>query len=161
MKKIINGRKYDSDTAKELGSYSNYGSWNDFNHFEETLYQKRNGEFFLFGEGGAMTKYREPEGQNCWTGGSRIVPISDDKARKWAEKYLEVDEYESIFGEVSEDETPGKTTVVLCVNGEKWNIAKAAAEEKGIGVSEYIESLISRTCTLYHQEEGQEPGESK
>ena len=37
MRKIINGRKYDTDTAQELGYYSNYGSWNDFNHFEETL----------------------------------------------------------------------------------------------------------------------------
>ena len=119
MKKIINGRKYDTETAQELGHYSNYGSWNDFNHFEETLYQKRNGEFFLFGEGGPMTSYRVPEGQNGWTGGRQIIPISEDKARKWAEKYLEVDEYESVFGEVSEDEITGKATVSLCVSEEK------------------------------------------
>lgn len=52
MKKIINGKKYDTDTAKEVG-YSNNGLLStDIDYIEETLYQKKTGEFFLYGEGG-------------------------------------------------------------------------------------------------------------
>ena len=63
MKKIINGKKYDTDTAQELASWDNGGGWRDFHHCEETLYRKKTGEFFLFGEGGPMTKYAVSTGQ--------------------------------------------------------------------------------------------------
>ena len=59
MKKIINGKKYDTATAHECGTWSNAGSWRDFSHIEETLYRKRTGEFFLFGEGGPMTRFEK------------------------------------------------------------------------------------------------------
>ena len=140
MKKIINGKVYDTDKAKELGTYSNAGGWNDFNHYEETLYQKRTGEFFLFGEGGPMTRYAEAEGQNSWSGGRRIMPMSYDEARQWAEENLSADEYEEIFGAI--DETGAKMTVTLSVDSGKWESAKREAAKRGIGISEYIESLI-------------------
>ena len=56
MKKIINGRKYDTETAKEIGYWSNGYPCSDFNHCEETLYLKKTGEYFLYGEGGALTE---------------------------------------------------------------------------------------------------------
>lgn len=140
MKKIINGKVYDTEKAKELGTYSNAGGWRDFNHFEETLYQKRTGEFFLFGEGGPMTRYAEAEGQNSWSGGRRIMPMSYDEARKWAEEHLNADEYEEIFGVV--DESGAKIVVTLSVDSGKWEAAKREAAKKGCGISEYIESLL-------------------
>ena len=140
MKKIINGKVYDTEKAKELGTYSNAGGWRDFNHFEETLYQKRTGEFFLFGEGGPMTRYAEAEGQNSWSGGRRIMPMSYDEARKWAEEHLNADEYEEIFGAI--DESGAKIVVTLSVDSGKWEAAKREAAKKGCGISEYIESLL-------------------
>lgn len=140
MKKIINGKVYDTDKAKELGAYSNGGGWRDFNHFEETLYQKRTGEFFLFGEGGPMTRYAEAEGQNSWSGGRRIMPMSYDEAKQWAEENLDADEYEEIFGAI--DESGAKMTVTLSVDSGKWEVAKREAAKRGIGISEYIESLL-------------------
>ena len=89
MKKVINGRMYNTDTAKLVASYANGGGWGDFHHFEEGLYQKKTGEFFLHGEGGAKTAYSRQIDCNCWT-------------KKWAEKYCTGDEYEAIFGEVEE-----------------------------------------------------------
>lgn len=142
MKKIINGKVYDTKKAKEMGAYANYGSWRDFNHLEETLYKKKTGEFFLFGEGGPATRYAEPEGQNSWSGGSRIMPMTYDEAKEWAEKHLDADEYEEIFGEIVEDEDAAKQTVSISVSPAKWELAKRIAAQKGIGVSEYIESLI-------------------
>ena len=142
MKKIINGRVYDTDKARELGTYANAGDWRDFSHLEETLYRKKTGEYFLFGEGGPATKYAEAEGQNSWTGGRRIMPMTYDEAREWAEEHLTADEYEAIFGEIVEDDGAGKQVVSISVSPAKWEQAKREAAKRGIGISEYIESLI-------------------
>lgn len=142
MKKIINGRVYDTEKAKELGTYANYGSWSDFSHLEETLYRKKTGEYFLLGEGGPATKYAKPVDVNSWSGGERIMPMSYDEAREWAEKHLDADEYEAIFGEIVEDDGAGKQVVSISVNPSKWEQAKREAARRGIGISEYIESLL-------------------
>lgn len=142
MKKIISGKVYDTEKAKELGMYANYGNWRDFNHIEETLYRKKTGEFFLFGEGGPNTKYAERVESNSWTGGSRIMPMSYDEAKAWAEEHLTADEYEEIFGEIVEDDGSGKQVVSISVSPARWELAKREAAKRGIGISEYIESLI-------------------
>lgn len=46
MKKIINGKKYDTSTAKYLGEYD-FGYQSSFNWYREELYEKKTGEFFL------------------------------------------------------------------------------------------------------------------
>lgn len=103
MKKIINGKKYDTSTARECGSYWNGCSPNDFNYVKETLYQKRTGEFFLYGKGGAMSRYAETvQGDNGYIAGEAIIPYTDDDAKSWVEKYLDVTSYEELFGEVAE-----------------------------------------------------------
>lgn len=102
MKQIINGKKYNTETAKEVGRWSNNCSYRDFNYCEETLYRKKTGEYFLYGMGGAMSKYSQSCGQNTWSSGEEINPMTESEARDWAEKYLTADEYEEIFGEVEE-----------------------------------------------------------
>ncbi|MCD8324502.1 MAG: hypothetical protein LUC32_06090 [Clostridiales bacterium] len=103
MKKIINGKKYDTETAERIGVYQSRENRHDFNCIVETLYRKRTtGEFFLYGEGGPQTKYAKLVDQNWWSGSAEIIPFNDDKARAWAEKYLDGDRYEEIFGEVDE-----------------------------------------------------------
>lgn len=58
MKKIIEGKMYNTETATYIGRYrTDTMSRRDFRYLEEELYQKRTKEFFLCGEGGAMTKY--------------------------------------------------------------------------------------------------------
>ena len=107
MKKIINGKSYDTATAKRIGSvWSSTEYVTDFNFYCEQLYKKRTGEYFLFGEGNAASKYSKSEGNNTWSGGSAIIPLTYDAAREWAEEHLDADEYESEFGAVDEsDET--------------------------------------------------------
>lgn len=102
MKKIINGKKYDTETAKAVAYDRNGYSYRDFKWWEETLYQKKTGEFFLHGQGGAMSKYAKSCGQNSWCGGSEIIPMTLDEASKWAEEHIDGDVYENIFGEVEE-----------------------------------------------------------
>lgn len=101
MKKIINGKKYDTTTANRIGYYNNGYPYTDFRWCEETLYRKSTGEYFLFGEGGAMSEYAK-ELFDKITHGSEITPIDEDYAREWCEKNLSVEMYEEIFGEVQE-----------------------------------------------------------
>ena len=101
MKKIIKGKMYDTETAAEIGSWWNGLSTRDFNHVRETLYRKKTGEYFLHGEGGPMTSYRERWG-DMWGDGESIVPMTEAEARNWAERRLTAEEYIEAFGEVEE-----------------------------------------------------------
>lgn len=102
MKKIINGKKYDTDTAEyQARTWSNVGM-NDYGYWEEALYRKRTGEYFLHCTGNAASRYARQVAQNEWTGGEVIRPMSFEAVQKWAEENLEVYKYEAIFGRVSE-----------------------------------------------------------
>lgn len=102
MKKIINGRKYDTETAIEIDSFDDKLGSSNFRHIEETLYRKKTGEFFLYGSGGPASKYRVTIGTNWWSGGESIVPLTDDEAKEWAEQHMSAEAYESLFGVVEE-----------------------------------------------------------
>ena len=82
MNKIINGRKYDTATAKEIYESSSQSVRG------MTLYQKKTGEFFLF----------------CWDSfGSRsIQPMTEERAKEWLADFASADEYEKVFGPVKE-----------------------------------------------------------
>ncbi len=101
MKKIINGKKYDTNTARFIG-YAGYSYPGDLSFWLERLYRKKTGEFFLHGVGGAMSKYAHRAGLNEWSGGEEIIPLSPEEARKWAEEHLNADEYELAFGKIEE-----------------------------------------------------------
>lgn len=100
MKKIINGRKYDTNTAQEIDSYTAHvGS---FQYVREILYRKKNGEFFIYGEGGPASGYAVSIDYNSWSGGQAIRPMTETNARLWLENHSDVCTYESVFGEVEE-----------------------------------------------------------
>lgn len=139
MNKIINGKRYDTETAKAL-AFDSYSNPSDFNYWSETLYQKRTGEFFLHGEGGAMSKYAESAGQNEWSGGEEIIPLSVDSAQEWAEEHLSADEYEDIFGETSEDGSKHGVLISMTANTEKLLLRLAA--EEGCSKSDLVERAI-------------------
>lgn len=141
MQKIIKGKKYNTETAEEVGSWWNGRSTRDFSYCKERLYKKRTGEFFLYGIGGPMTKYKRYIDANSWEGGEQIIPMSFDEARDWAEEHLEAEEYEAIFGEVSEDgETKGVLYSLPISAIEK---VKRVATERRCSASKVIEDLIS------------------
>lgn len=137
MKKIINGKRYDTETANNCG-YDSYGNCTDFGWLKETLYQKRTGEFFLHGQGGARTKYGRLAGRNLWSDGEQIIPLTVEAAQKWAEEHLDADAYEKLFGEASEDAAPGLCRLNLCVPTDMADRLKAAALDQGISVSDLI-----------------------
>ncbi len=99
MKKRINGRIYDTDVAKIIGSITNGFPMSDFRYYYESLYLKRNGEYFIYSEGGPMSKAAEYYEESDSTGyGEHIKPISIEDAKKWIknkeEGNLHLDDYE-------------------------------------------------------------------
>lgn len=97
MKKIINGRLYDTDTAIEIGSWDNGERCWDFDYVMETLYKTPKGQYFFYAWGGARTAYAERCGSDHFCEGSRIELLSEEEARKFAEEKLTADEYLSEF----------------------------------------------------------------
>lgn len=140
MKKIINNRLYDTDSAKLVGHWDNGRYGRDLDRCAEDLYRKRTGEFFLHGDGGARSKYAVSNGNNNWSGGEQIIPLSYEAAREWAEEHLTSDAYETVFGPVVEDGS--RATLTLSLSASAIERAKRAAAQRGVSLSAYIESLI-------------------
>lgn len=117
MKTTIKGKVYDTEKASKCGS----------NGKTEELFCKKTGEFFLHKTGGALTP--------------TITPLSYDEAKRWAEKHLTEDGYNSIFGEVAEDDS--KVALNLYLHKSSVAKAKREAAKAGTTVSEYVEQLIA------------------
>jgi hypothetical protein len=96
MKKIIDGKRYDSEKAERVAGFQNGLGASDFRYIFEDLYRTASGSWFLHGEGGAMTEYSKPDGDG-WTGGSDIHPLDEEEARKWLEDRDDIGALEKYF----------------------------------------------------------------
>lgn len=133
MNKIINGKRYNTATAEMVGEWSSDLSRTNFHWCEETLYRKRTGEFFIHGVGGPATQYsRYYDG--CSYGDEKIIPLSQEEAREWAEEKLSTEEYEKIF-EVA-DENYRVFTILF--NQSMYDELKAEAEYQGTPIKDII-----------------------
>jgi hypothetical protein len=103
MKQIINGKRYNTDTATLLHEWSNDYYGNDFRWCEESLYKTKSGNYFLTGSGGPMSKYSRSCGSNTVCGGSGLEPISRKEAITWLEDHDGTEELEEHFGTVIQD----------------------------------------------------------
>lgn len=140
MKKIIRNKVYDTATAQKLGEWDNGHYTNDFQYCAETLYKKRTGEYFLHGEGHAMSKYASHSGDSSgW--GEKIIPLTYDEAQKWAEEHLDADDYISIFGEPVEDDS--LCALNLTLSASAVSKFRLAAQRQQISQRELMERLIS------------------
>jgi hypothetical protein len=140
MKKIINGKKYNTETARKLGSIcKNDGS---LEYWCEELYVKRNGEYFLYGEGGAGSRYARSLDNGNWGGGEDIIPLTYDAARKWAERHLSADRYEEIFGEIPEDDSV--TRLNLTLPAALVERVRRAAAEEGVNLTTYVIAKLEK-----------------
>ena len=139
MKKIIGQKRYDTDTAQEVGTYT-CSNRSDFHYIKEVLYRKKTGEFFLHGEGGAASKYAETIEQNAWRGGEKIIPMPYEAAQVWAEERLTGDDYEAIFGEVAEDD--GHEQIGCTVTAAAAAMLRRMSSTRGQTTGEIIEALV-------------------
>lgn len=99
MKKIINKKTYNTETAIEIASWDNNRSRTDFDFCEEVLYKTKRGDYFLYGEGGAATMYAKYNGLDSTYGSWNIIPYSENDAKKWLEERDKTEAYIAEFGE--------------------------------------------------------------
>jgi len=147
MKRIIKGKVYNTKTAQKLTSYWNELSPTDFNHLTETLYRKKTGEYFLHGEGGAMTRYSEARG-DMRGGGEGIVPLTYAEAQEWAERHMTSDAYVAEFGDPGEGEGEDVRFTVLLSPGVHEKLRRLQAET-GESMSTIAGQLIERHIDSY------------
>lgn len=105
MKKIIKNKVYNTDTAKLIGARRcDNPSLSAYGFKEESLYQKKTGEYFLLGVGGPDDKYKTRNRTGLTAESTRIIPVLYDEAREWAEAVLPPEKYGQHFGELAMDE---------------------------------------------------------
>ena len=140
MKRIIDGRTYDTDTARRVGGTDNGVAYGDLDYEMETLYRKRTGEYFIHGEGGARTRYATQDCLGGWTGGDAVTPLPYETARRCAESNLDADMYESEFGVPDEGGEP--VQVLAKVSPAARARLDAECSRTGQARSAIVESLL-------------------
>lgn len=98
MIRIIDGKRYNTETAELLAEWNNGLGPSDFHNCSEELYKTKKGCYFICGDGGALSKYSKPCGSNSWRGGCDIIVLTKQEAMEWLE--------DKNFPSVIEDEFP-------------------------------------------------------
>jgi len=102
MKRIIAGKRYDTETAEMVHS-DQYSSLGDFHYWREELYRTKKGAWFIHGEGGPMSGYAVAVGNNTTSGSSNLRPVSAGDARHWLEEHKGDNALEKYFPGQIED----------------------------------------------------------
>ncbi len=88
MKRVHEGRVYDTDTAEQLHHWESPANPGDFQHYEEALYRTKKGNYFIAGSGGPMSPYAEALGGGSTGGSSGLRPLEfADEAVEWLEEH--------------------------------------------------------------------------
>lgn len=77
---IIDGKRYDTETADCVYAWSNNHFVSDLGHRSKSLYRTKSGAWFLHHEGGAMSDMAVSVGSNEYGGSEKIEPVSEDDA---------------------------------------------------------------------------------
>ena len=84
MKATINGRRFDTSTARKLAEVS-HGHPGDPGRYVKTLYQTpRSRAYFLACEGGPGSRYAVSVRPGEWRAGHKITPLTAEDAMRWA-----------------------------------------------------------------------------
>lgn len=140
MKKTIAGRTYDPQSAKWIAEHVENARDDDL-YTCESLYRKRNGEFFLHCEGGKKSRYSDFN-SITWEPdvGFEIVPLSYDAAKQWAQKYCTPDAMAQIFGNKNTDE---RTNLTLSLRKATVEQLRRLAADQRTTMSNIVEKLVN------------------
>ena len=141
MKRIIDGKRYDTSTAEEVAT-ATHGYRREFSYYEETLYCKRTGEYFLYGYGHGESKYAK-QVLGAWGPGEDIIPMTYEQAREWAERNLDAEEYEREFGEVPESD--GEDVVLsVRVSPATRETLRRLSKQTGRSQGDVLDEIVAR-----------------
>lgn len=130
MYKIINGRRYGTETASFIAEWSNEFDCSDPEHAREALYKKRDGSYFLHGVGGSLSRFPK----------ENILPISYDEARAWAKRYADPEIFDREFS--GADTKP--VNLLIRAPQSVVNEFKRLTAEKGLTSGELLAELLKR-----------------
>lgn len=102
MKRIINGKTYNTETATLICDTSNEYSRSDFQFEDSDLYVTKKGAYFIAGSGGCLNRFARSV-SNGWVGDNGIIPISREDALTECEKHGSTDDIEGFFADMVED----------------------------------------------------------
>lgn len=91
--KIINGKRYNTETAEHICYHGNNLGKSDFNAINMDLYRTPKGAWFVQGWGGAATRYHHQDG-GMYSGQESIWPVSNQEAQSIMEDAGAVDALE-------------------------------------------------------------------
>lgn len=115
MKKHINNKMYDTETARKCGSYTQDST-------SEKLYVKKTGEFFV-----VLNAYDTEQ----------IIPVSYAEAETWAKRHMTSEKYNEIFGDIADN-----SAISIKITRSAYQKVKRKAHESGTSVSKCLEELI-------------------
>jgi hypothetical protein len=78
MKRIIDGLTYNTETAT-LVLDRGWGYGGDFGKIDEGIYVTKHGRWFRSGNGGPASVYAQRV-DNAYSGGSGLIPLTEDEA---------------------------------------------------------------------------------
>lgn len=97
MIKIIDGKRYNTETAEKLCQLASTNDSGSFDWHETYLYRTRLGRFFVAGHGNARSMWAETVSQNTWGSGSGLRAISEDEALGYLEEVGATEYIEKYF----------------------------------------------------------------
>ena len=103
MKRIIDGKTYNTDTATRICDTSNNYNQSDFKVENSDLFVTKKGAYFIAGSGGAMSRFSEEASGGGYCGGDGIIPLSREDALFECERHGSTDEIEKFFGDMVEE----------------------------------------------------------
>ena len=121
MRTIIKNRLYDTETAKPVGRYTPMDE--EGSSFTETLYRKKNGEYFLCRV--FLDKTEE------------VIPLSYDAAKTWGEMSLCDLDYNRAFSEATQS-----TVVKVDISAKARKLLEIEQSKSGKTYNEIIDGLI-------------------
>lgn len=103
MKRIIDGKRYDTETATLVHEWDNGRYASDFSYRSKDLYRTLRGSWFILHAGGAMTGMAVAVGSNGRGGSSAIEPVSPIDALRFLESHRGEEAIEKYFDDQLED----------------------------------------------------------
>ena len=103
MKKVIDGKMYNTETAELVHEWDNGRFTSDFRYRRKVLYRTKKGKWFIHHNGGAMTDMAVSCGSNSFSGSEDIEPISEKNALRFLESHDGIKAIEKYFADQIEE----------------------------------------------------------
>lgn len=140
MKKIINGKVYDTEKAA-LIARADHDNIKDAYGMpcRQAMFRKKTGEFFVHLEQGTSLTLHNILGCD-YRQGRGIYPLTYGQAKMWAESEMSADAWENLFGDPEDD---SDILLGIRVSASAAAKLKRIASEAGKSQNRIVEDLIN------------------